>query len=227
MDPGSEEQGDGDMTASPETLSLTELTANLAFELSERDDDGDWEIEDWSKPHVLGQLQSAPKAARCVNDGQKARLILCERFADEGASVIDLAPGVCGHFAEDGKLQLLEFDLTNSRAQKRFSLAAALKPRPAARVSLMSQLEKVTRQLGQKVLSHKMALIYVVARWSGLGDRQAAQYFSQRAVSVLRALRDDGTTEARHLLLQVEAVHSAVQGPLAPSKMDQRDFPAQ
>ena len=31
----------------PETnVYFEELTANLAFELSERDDDGDWEIED-------------------------------------------------------------------------------------------------------------------------------------------------------------------------------------
>mmetsp|Transcript_55584 Transcript_55584/g.115164 ORF Transcript_55584/g.115164 Transcript_55584/m.115164 type:complete len:149 (+) Transcript_55584:65-511(+) len=127
---GSAVPGGDEASGWPETVVLTEFTANLVHELSERDDDADWEIEDWSKPHVLSQLRLAPTAARCMKDGQRARLLLCPQASAAGAeaSVIDLSPGISGHFSEDGKLHLLEFDLTNSRAGKRFGLVTARTP---------------------------------------------------------------------------------------------------
>eukprot|EP00931_Biecheleriopsis_adriatica_P120084 TRINITY_DN95231_c0_g1_i1.p1 TRINITY_DN95231_c0_g1~~TRINITY_DN95231_c0_g1_i1.p1 ORF type:complete len:562 (-),score=136.08 TRINITY_DN95231_c0_g1_i1:15-1700(-) len=68
------------------------------------------------------------------------------------------------------------------------------------------------------VLSHKMALIYVAARWPGASDRQAAAFYNLRAVAVLRELRERGQKEASQWLLQAEAVQSAVfssNGPAA------------
>eukprot|EP00930_Biecheleria_cincta_P097139 TRINITY_DN88862_c0_g1_i1.p1 TRINITY_DN88862_c0_g1~~TRINITY_DN88862_c0_g1_i1.p1 ORF type:complete len:541 (-),score=108.11 TRINITY_DN88862_c0_g1_i1:37-1431(-) len=61
------------------------------------------------------------------------------------------------------------------------------------------------------VLSHKMALLYVVARWESSSDRQAAAYYNSRAVAVLRQqLENGGRSEARQWLVQAEAVGTVV-----------------
>mmetsp|Transcript_36640 Transcript_36640/g.84493 ORF Transcript_36640/g.84493 Transcript_36640/m.84493 type:complete len:129 (-) Transcript_36640:277-663(-) len=101
---------------------VADLIQELARELAEREDDADWEIEDWSKPHVQQQLQDAPPRAQRVENGQTSCLMLGQDLP-MGKTAIDLSPGVCGHFAEDGKLVSLEFDLSDARASNRLSLA--------------------------------------------------------------------------------------------------------
>lgn len=86
--------------------------------------------------------------------------------------------------------------------------------------------DELDRTLDLAVLSHKMALVYVVARWPEMGDRKAAEYFNLKAVSVLNDLQHTGSKEAKRWLLQAEAVHSAVLGPWSSSKREQHDFPA-
>eukprot|EP00439_Symbiodinium_sp_Y106_P057014 s1620_g8.t1 len=69
--------------------------------------------------------------------------------------------------------------------------------------------DELDKTLDLAVLSHKMALVYVVARWPEMGDRKAAEYFNLKAVSVLNDLQHTGSQEAKRWLLQAEAVHSA------------------
>ncbi|CAE8694327.1 unnamed protein product, partial [Polarella glacialis] len=69
------------------------------------------------------------------------------------------------------------------------------------------------------VLSHKMALIYVAARWSGSGEQLAARSFSSQAVAMLRELRAAGGAslrEAQQWLVQAEAVQSVLRPPEPP-----------
>lgn len=48
-----------------------------------------------------------------------------------------------------------------------------------------SRWDELEDSLDFAVLSHKMALLYVVAAWESAGDRQAAFYYNSRAVSSL------------------------------------------
>lgn len=67
------------------------------------------------------------------------------------------------------------------------------------------------------VLSHKMALVYVIARWQSASEKQAAIYFNERAVQILAEQRLLGAAEARTWLVQAEAIQSAVLSPPAGS----------
>lgn len=67
------------------------------------------------------------------------------------------------------------------------------------------QLED-TLDLG--VLSHKMSLVYLVAKWSGAEERRAARIYSQRAVDIME--RRGSERETQQWAQQVEMVHSTI-----------------
>eukprot|EP00434_Breviolum_minutum_P022007 symbB.v1.2.019427.t1/scaffold1589.1/size119216/3 len=171
---------------------MTDLSVALVEELEGRDDDADWEIEDWSKDHVVQQLRALQtNTAQLSQEDDEVRLSLSSLAS---TSVIDLSPGVAAHFAEDGALVFLSFNLLDTRAARRLALAKS-------------------QELTPRVLSYKMALVYVIARWQSASENQAAVYFNARAVRILVELQSKGIQEARTWLLQAEAIDSAVLRP--------------
>ena len=74
-----------------------ELVKKLVQELDEREDEADWELEDYSKAHVLQQL-ALLESAEYLQEGQEVRL----KVNSGAKAVVDLAPGVSAGFREVG-----------------------------------------------------------------------------------------------------------------------------
>ena len=83
----------------PLRVRVSELVKALVQELDEREDEADWELEEFSKAHVLQQL-AAVESAEYLRSGLEVRLVV-----KAGAkAVVDLAPGVVARFQEVGSL---------------------------------------------------------------------------------------------------------------------------
>ncbi|CAL1170175.1 unnamed protein product [Cladocopium goreaui] len=106
-------------------VSVAELSQVFVEELEGRDDDADWEIEDWSKTHVVQELRRLGANAESIKLGDEVRLVFSATLT---ASVVDLSPGVAAHFTEDGKLAFLAFNVLDARAARRLALAKEFEP---------------------------------------------------------------------------------------------------
>lgn len=83
----------------PLRVRVSELVKALVQEVDEREDEADWELEEFSKAHVLQQL-AAVESAEYLRSGLEVRLVV-----KAGAkAVVDLAPGVVARFQEVGSL---------------------------------------------------------------------------------------------------------------------------
>ncbi|CAJ1351670.1 unnamed protein product [Effrenium voratum] len=79
--------------------------------------------------------------------------------------------------------------------------------------------DELDETLDLAVLSHKMALVYVAARWPGGCEEQAASYFNARAVAVLK---QSDASEARQWLLQAQAIQSIQSAVLGHARTGQQ-----
>mmetsp|Transcript_102507 Transcript_102507/g.330771 ORF Transcript_102507/g.330771 Transcript_102507/m.330771 type:complete len:135 (-) Transcript_102507:66-470(-) len=109
--------------AAPRAVDAAPLLAPLAAEVESREDAEDWEMEDWSKEHIVAQLRGLPKAA-CYSCGSHAAFLRFQEMAPgtvyEG---VDLTVGLLAGVLGDGTVALLEFDLSRPSAVRWLRLA--------------------------------------------------------------------------------------------------------
>uniref|UniRef100_A0A7S4RVC8 Uncharacterized protein n=1 Tax=Alexandrium monilatum TaxID=311494 RepID=A0A7S4RVC8_9DINO len=118
----------------PGPVGLAVLAEALAGEVHEREDDEDWELEDWPKEHVVEQLRQLPPVGRCSLEGGVARISTGEDCDTDTASELPLSPGVAARMSPGGKICGLEFSLDCPPAVKRLALLLE-QPRPEADAS--------------------------------------------------------------------------------------------
>eukprot|EP00443_Scrippsiella_acuminata_P110695 CAMPEP_0115679246 /NCGR_PEP_ID=MMETSP0272-20121206/56179_1 /TAXON_ID=71861 /ORGANISM="Scrippsiella trochoidea, Strain CCMP3099" /LENGTH=76 /DNA_ID=CAMNT_0003118463 /DNA_START=1 /DNA_END=228 /DNA_ORIENTATION=- len=75
-------------------MEVAEFSAALAAEVEEREDDEDWEMEDWGKAHMVRQLKTAAPRASLKVDAQKAFLRFVDLPAGTVYEAVDLTVGV-------------------------------------------------------------------------------------------------------------------------------------
>lgn len=104
----------------PGNVGLRKLAEALSTEVEEREDDEDWEMEDWPKDHVLEQLRQLPPIGLCSIEDDMVRVCVGESPV-AATSALALSPGVSAEFQPGGELSRLIFARDNPAALKRLS----------------------------------------------------------------------------------------------------------
>eukprot|EP00933_Yihiella_yeosuensis_P010720 TRINITY_DN117537_c0_g1_i1.p1 TRINITY_DN117537_c0_g1~~TRINITY_DN117537_c0_g1_i1.p1 ORF type:complete len:137 (+),score=23.45 TRINITY_DN117537_c0_g1_i1:48-413(+) len=111
------------ITQTSKVVKVSSLSAALAQEVEDREDDEDWDMEDFSKAHIVAQLRSMPAEGTFTEVSETAYIEVKERDPVSETSFIDLSPGIRVEVLRHGQLARLEFALSCPGAIKRLALA--------------------------------------------------------------------------------------------------------
>mmetsp|Transcript_56378 Transcript_56378/g.156089 ORF Transcript_56378/g.156089 Transcript_56378/m.156089 type:complete len:180 (+) Transcript_56378:69-608(+) len=101
------------------TVDAREFLARLAADMEAREDDEDWEMEDWPKHHIVSELRGLPANAAMTQVGLRAYLRFTHVAPGTAYEAIDLAKGLEAGVLDDGTVAIIEADLGEMSALRR------------------------------------------------------------------------------------------------------------